>query len=163
MRKKGAAPREIEQLYCGRFGVFVRGASAVLRDGDAALDVVQDAFALALRHRRRFRRESGLEAWVWSIVLNVARERLRASRRDSARDAATGSAIEIEFVHDEGDLKELLLALPERQRLAIFLRYYADLSYAQIGEALGVKPGTVAASLNTARGALRRRLQEVRA
>src|SRR5438093_421590 len=74
----------------------------------------------------------------------------------------SGSAVEIELLHDEGELKELLLALPERQRLAIFLRYYADLSYAQIGEALGVKPGTVAASLNAARGILRRQLREVR-
>jgi RNA polymerase sigma factor (sigma-70 family) len=151
MREKGAAPLEIEALYRERFGVFVRGATAFLRSGDAALEVVQDAFALSLRHRRRFRRESDLEAWVWSIVLNVARERLRVSGRQALQDPSA-SAIELELLHDEGELKELLLALPERQRLAIFLRYYADLSYAQIGEALGVKPGTVAASLNAARG-----------
>ena len=58
------------------------------------------------------------------------------------------------------DVKALLLALPERQRLAIFLRYYADLSYAQIAEALGVSSGTVSASITTARGALREQLQE---
>jgi RNA polymerase sigma-70 factor, ECF subfamily len=161
MGEKGAAPFEIEALYRERFGVFVRGATAFLRNGDAALEVVQDAFALSLRHRRRFRRESDLEAWVWSIVLNAARDRLRVSGRPSQQDPST-SAVEIELLHDEGELKELLLALPERQRLAIFLRYYADLSYAQIGEALGVKPGTVAASLNAARGVLRQQLQGVR-
>ena len=43
----------------------------------------------------------------------------------------------------------------------VFLRYYADLSYDQIAEALGVRPGTVAASLNAAHATLRRNLEEV--
>jgi RNA polymerase sigma factor (sigma-70 family) len=52
--------------------------------------------------------------------------------------------------------------LPERQRLAVFLRYYADLDYTAIGEALGISAGTVAATLNAAHAALRGRLEEVR-
>ena len=51
--------------------------------------------------------------------------------------------------------------LPERQRLALFLRYYADLDYKTIAEALGIKPGTVAASLNAAHATLKRALAEV--
>ena len=59
------------------------------------------------------------------------------------------------------DLRSALLALPERQRLAVFLRYYADLSYGQIADALGVRPGTVAASLHAAHAALREQLEEL--
>ena len=44
----------------------------------------------------------------------------------------------------------MLARLPERQRTAVFLRYYADLDYAAIGEALGITTGTVAATLNAA-------------
>jgi DNA-directed RNA polymerase specialized sigma24 family protein len=44
----------------------------------------------------------------------------------------------------------------------VFLRYYADLSYASIGEALGITEGTVAATLNAGLTTLRTRLQEVR-
>ena len=55
-----------------------------------------------------------------------------------------------------------LARLPERQRTAIFLRYYADLDYAAIGEALGIRHGTVAATLNAAHAALRSHLEEVR-
>jgi RNA polymerase sigma factor (sigma-70 family) len=162
MIKRVAASDEIETLYRERFPVFVRGATALLRDGDAALEVVQDAFALALRHRRRFRREGTLEAWVWRVVLNTARDRLRASRRAaSARPPLPDINVEL-LRSGEDELKELLLALPERQRAAIFLRYYADLSYAEIADALGVQPGTVAASLNKARDVLRGRLQEVK-
>lgn len=59
------------------------------------------------------------------------------------------------------ELRAAILALPERQRTAVFLRYYADLSYAQIADVLGVKPGTVAASLHAAHRSLRRDLEEV--
>jgi RNA polymerase sigma-70 factor, ECF subfamily len=47
-----------------------------------------------------------------------------------------------------------------RRRLVVFLRYFADLSYAEIAEVLGVSEGTVAASLAQARAALRERLTE---
>jgi RNA polymerase sigma factor (sigma-70 family) len=52
--------------------------------------------------------------------------------------------------------------LPERQRLVLFLRYYADLGYSAIAEALGISPGTVASTLNAAHESLRRNLEEVR-
>ena len=57
--------------------------------------------------------------------------------------------------------RELVAALPDRQRVTLFLRYYADLDYAAIAIILGVKPGTVAATLNAAHAALRSQLQEV--
>ena len=59
-----------------------------------------------------------------------------------------------------GDLRALVASLPERQRQALFLRYYADLDYRSIATVLGIKPGTVAASLHGAHEALRRRLEE---
>jgi RNA polymerase sigma factor (sigma-70 family) len=51
-------------------------------------------------------------------------------------------------------------ALPERQRLVLFLRYYADLDYAAIAAALGITEGTVGATLNAAHAVLRRSLEE---
>ena len=56
----------------------------------------------------------------------------------------------------------LIALLPERQRLAIFLRYYADLDYRSIAEALGVEVGTVSATLATAHASLRKALTRVR-
>ncbi len=63
---------------------------------------------------------------------------------------------------DDAELRVALSRLPERQRTAVFLRYYADLDYAAISEALGISAGTVAATLNAAHTALRTRLEEVR-
>jgi RNA polymerase sigma factor (sigma-70 family) len=153
----GASSAEIEAIYRGRFRAFLFSVTALLGDGEAAIDVVQDGFALALRRRASFRGEGSLEAWLWRVVLNVARDRRRARRRhDPFMVEATTDPSE-----PSDDVRASLLALPERQRLAVFLRYYADLSYREIAEALGVSAGTVAASLNAAHAALRRNLEEV--
>jgi RNA polymerase sigma-70 factor (ECF subfamily) len=152
------APAEIEKLYRDRFRSFLLPVTAMLGDGEAALDVVQDAFALALRRRNTFRGEGNLEAWVWRIVINSARDWQRANRSPS-RDLAPER--DITAPRDPDHLmQQSLLDLPERQRLTVFLRYYADLSYEQIAEVLGVKSGTVAASLNAAHASLRQRLVE---
>jgi RNA polymerase sigma factor (sigma-70 family) len=159
MKRKDACEAAIEALYRERFRAYALGATALLRDGEAALDVVQEAFAIALRRRGSFRGDGNLEAWVWRIVINVARDRRRARWRESRLLPLMRPPEEERESSD--DMKELLLALPERQRLAIFLRYYADLSYGQIAEVLGVSSGTVSASITTARAALRQQLQEV--
>ncbi len=160
MRRRGARSAEIEAIYRERFRGFLLSMTALLRDGEAALDVVQEGFALALSRRESYRGDGSLEAWVWQIVLNVARDRLRSRQRhdEGLRSETVRAENELD---GDGELLVSLLALPERQRLAIFLRYYADLSYEQIAEALGVRPGTVAASLNAAHAALRRDLAEV--
>jgi RNA polymerase sigma factor (sigma-70 family) len=59
-------------------------------------------------------------------------------------------------------VRALLAQLPERQRGAIFLRYYADLDCAAIAGLLGISAGTVVATLNAAHSALRERLEGVR-
>ena len=57
---------------------------------------------------------------------------------------------------DAGRRMAWVAALPERQRLAVFLRYYADLDYRAIATALAIEPGTVSATLNSAHASLRR-------
>lgn len=158
MGLSGATSAEIEAIYRERFRAFLFTVTALLRDGDAALDAVQEGFSVALDRRRSFRREGNLEAWLWRIVLNVARDRLRSLRRESASEESTASS---EMGSSDDDVRASLLSLPERQRLAVFLRYYADLSYEQIADALGVRVGIVAASLHTAHASLRQRLEEV--
>jgi RNA polymerase sigma factor (sigma-70 family) len=59
-------------------------------------------------------------------------------------------------------IRAWIAVLPDRQREAIFLRYFADLDYGTIAEALGIEIGTVSATLGAAHRTLRKRLQEVR-
>lgn len=155
---------EIERIYRGRFGKFLRVAVAILQDEQLAEEAVHDGFVRALRHRGGFGGRGSLEAWLWRIVVNEARRRCAAERQTVARapSALAEEAAAASNGHREaGALEALVAALPERQRLTLFLRYYADLDYEAIAEALGVTPGTVAATLHAAHSALRRNLLEV--
>jgi RNA polymerase sigma factor (sigma-70 family) len=145
---------QIETVYRTRYAAFVRVATAIVGDRDQARDAVHDGFVRAVRHRRRFRGGS-LEGWIWRIVVNAARRR-RARERTIPPELASPQAA---ATSDNGDLRALVATLPERQRHALFLRYYADLDYQAIAEALGVKPGTVAAHLHAAHETLRSRLE----
>ncbi|HJU37503.1 MAG TPA: sigma-70 family RNA polymerase sigma factor [Gaiellaceae bacterium] len=151
----------IATLYQRRFHSFVGGAYAVLGEPKAARDAVQEAFARALRDRRRFRAEGTLEAWLWRIVVNVARD---AARRTRFAGLSSEELAELAALGPEptraGDLRAELSALPERQRLAVFLHYYADLPYDEVARLLEVAPGAIAASLNAARKTLRHRIEE---
>jgi RNA polymerase sigma factor (sigma-70 family) len=148
---------DLEALYERRWPAFVRLARAILGDGDRAADAVQDAFLACVRSRSSFRGDGPLEAWVARAVINAARKSLR--RPGAAVGVADVDVWEPESVSVE--LAPLIAALPERQRLMIFLRYYADFDYRTIAETLGVEVGTVSATLAAAHAAVRRALEEV--
>lgn len=151
---------ELEDLYRVRYRHFLRVATAIVGDEASGHDALQDGFAQALREQRSFRGEGPLEAWVWRTVVNAA---LAARRRRLARrEAPEGAGIPSPNGHaDESAVRAWVAALPERQRLAVYLRYYADLDYRAIAEALGVEVGTVSATLSSAHQALRRSMKEV--
>jgi len=157
-----ATPCELERLYRERFQVFVRAITAQLGDSDVARDVVQDAFAAALARVDGYRGDAALEAWIWRILVNKALDRQREARR-TASAPTQPSNVPYETngrVEERRVVRARLAALPTRQRLAVFLHYYADLDYATIASVLEIAPGTVAATLNAARASLRERLRE---
>jgi RNA polymerase sigma-70 factor, ECF subfamily len=148
---------DLESLYRREYRRFLRVALAILRDESRAVDAVQDAFASAIRRRGQFRGEGPLAAWVWRMVVNAAlKERGRPRPRELPE-------FEIAVPREEPTpVAEAIARLPERQRLVLFLRYYADLDYRSIATALQVSTGTVGATLSAAHSSLRRLLQEVR-
>jgi RNA polymerase sigma-70 factor, ECF subfamily len=148
---------ELEALYRERYPVFLRVARATVRDEGAAADAVHDAFIQAVRNRRSFRGEGTLEAWVWRMVVNAARKR----RRDLPEAASSQAERADVSPNGFGDpVRAVVAALPERQRLALFLRYYADLDYAAIAATLDITEGTVGATLHAAHAAVREALKE---
>ena len=153
---------DIEALYRERFPDFVAVAASIVGEREAAREAVQDAFAGIVRSRGDFRGEAPLEAWVWRAVVNAARKQRRKHARDARLRPSTmtsnGAGPDSE---SRSELATLVAALPERQRLVLFLRYYADLDYRRIAQILGVETGTVSATLHAARTSLRRALREV--
>jgi DNA-directed RNA polymerase specialized sigma24 family protein len=150
---------EIEKVYRDCYHAFLRVASAVTEDVELGHDAVQEGFAGAVRSRHSYRARGSLEAWIWRSVVNAARDRSRA--RPEVPLAVDPVALDVGA--DPGVLRSAIARLPERQRLAVFLRYFADLDQHSIGKALGIRPGTVAATLHAARGSLRKNLEEVEA
>jgi RNA polymerase sigma factor (sigma-70 family) len=144
---------ELEELYRARRPDFCRAAAAIAGDRGLGEDAVQDAFAKAVRKRRTYRGRAPLEAWVWRIVVNAARDaRRRRSGVANLRDLGTVSR---GADADRSPMTLPLELLTERQREVLFLHYYADLEYATIAAALDISPGTVGATLSTARSTLR--------
>jgi RNA polymerase sigma factor (sigma-70 family) len=154
---------ELEGVYRSEGAAFERVAIAIIGDEQLGRDAVHDAFVLAVRKRDRFRGEAPVVAWLWRIVINEARKR-RAREASSVTtdpsELAAGAAA-MNGAADRARVRASIAALPERQRLTLFLRYYADLDYAAIAETLDVHPGTVAATLSAARERLAADLQEV--
>src|SRR5919202_2635975 len=148
---------ELEAIYRARYAAFVRVAHAIVGQEQSARDVVHDGFVLAVRNRDRLRDERAVEPWVWRIVVNEARKRRRRESRfaegESLHMASPAPA------EPDDHVRDLISGLPERQRLALFLRYYADLDYSSIALARGIKPGTVAATLNDAHRELKTELE----
>jgi RNA polymerase sigma-70 factor, ECF subfamily len=150
--------RLLEDLYRDRYVGFRNALMPVVGDRDAAHDVVQEAFARALRERRKLKRDASAAAWVWQIALNIAFRERRRLRLDELPEDLT-----INDPARDPDLAAAIQSLPPRRRLIVFLRYYANFSYAEIAEAAGVNEGTVGATLAQAHAALLERMlaQEV--
>jgi RNA polymerase sigma-70 factor, ECF subfamily len=139
----GPLESELEALYRRRHGAFQVMLASVTGSVESARDVVQEAFAQALRDQRAFRGDGSLEAWVWRIAFRVA------VKSKATHELAVGELPEVGFVDGSRDptLATAVQALSPQRRMAIFLRYFADLSYTQIAEVLGIAEGTVAATL----------------
>ena len=137
-----------------------RYAYAVLREGRSAEDAVQDAFERALSALGRYPedrlRAMRLRPWMYRITLNVARNRLRRRREVPVEEISVVDGAG----SDEGresvmDALDALGRLPERQRVAVTLRYLQDLPYGEISGVTGWPEGT--AKTLVRRGLLRLR------
>ncbi|HET8893339.1 MAG TPA: sigma-70 family RNA polymerase sigma factor [Gaiellaceae bacterium] len=152
-----AAVADLEALYRSRYGAFARVAGAIAGVDDAG-DAVDEAFATAILKLGSYRGSGSLEAWVWSIVLNAARALARKRRGELLRES--GAVADSVLSEADAEVRGWIAGLPERQRLAVFLRYFADLDYPAIAQSLGIEVGTVSATLSAAHAALRRSSEE---
>jgi RNA polymerase sigma-70 factor (ECF subfamily) len=159
----GVELSEIEALYRRGQPQYFRVAVGLLNgDRDRAHDAVQESFARAIRARDGFRGEGTVDAWVWRTLTNVCLREGRRRPRPHIGDAeqVVGDAADAAVLAEWDDLRDAVARLPERQRLMLFLRHYADLDYERIAEIAGVERGTVAATLSVAHAALRREMTE---
>lgn len=151
--RRRATSSAIEEVYRRRYASFLRLGYALLGSREHAHDAVQETFAVALREQQSFRGEGSLDGWLWRTMLNTCRQeqrrRARVADEEPPERPTNGHATEWP------ELRAAVAALPEQERHAVFLRYYADLTQEEVAAVLGVRPGTVAATLHHARSKLR--------
>lgn len=147
----GTAVGELDDavaLYSAHRLSLVRMAVLLVDDLQSAEDVVQDAFAGFLGRNRALEDPDRALAYLRTSVVNGARSALR--RRRTARAYVPPHEVEPEGPSGRAELaeehREVLAAmdrLPARQREVLVLRYWSDLSEAEIADALGISRGTV--------------------
>ena len=143
-----AAAEVVTEIYHGHYNQLVRLAVLLVHDVQTAEEVVQDAFeAMHLASRRLRDSEKALQ-YLRQTVVNRSRSVLRhrkvvdmhapkpAPDEPSAEHAALA-------LLERSAVAAALRSLPERQREAIALRYYADFSEADIAKAMGISRGAV--------------------
>jgi RNA polymerase sigma-70 factor (sigma-E family) len=149
------ADRVVTALYGAHYGALVRLASLLVRDKATAEEVVQDSFVAMHSAWRGLRDSEKALSYLRQCVVNKSRSVLRhrvvvdknaPKASPLAPSAEQGAMTALE----RSAVVSALRKLPLRQREALVLRYYADLSEAQIASAMGISRGAVKS--HTARG-----------
>jgi RNA polymerase sigma-70 factor (sigma-E family) len=163
--ERGEPAGRLAELYRRYSGDAIRLAYLLTGDRALAEDLVQDAFVKLAGRFADLRDPTRFEPYLRKTVVNLARMHFRRRRveRDYLDRAAREPArhTELPDVSAYEQMKQALLALPYRQRAAIVLRYYGDLSDPQIADVLRCRPGTVKSLLSRGIAALRVRSEEM--
>jgi RNA polymerase sigma factor (sigma-70 family) len=155
LRLAGAHDDAFDDCYAELGPVLRRYLRGRVPDADID-DVVQVVFVEVWRFRSRFDPSRSLEAWVLTIARRRAIDHLRSRRRETVPLEDAGSMAgpdgrDIASQVDQSrDMHVALARLPDLQREAIEMAYYADLTQREIAERLDVPLGTIKA--RTARG-----------
>ena len=137
-------------------------AYCILKDGQEARDVVQEVFIKAMREPRIFDLDFKIQAWLYRVTRNLCFNLVRDRRRRDGilatvprNDSVSADPIEVVFGGERQDeVMEAIGQLTEDHRHILMLRYYEDMSYAEIARALSIKLGTVMSRLSRARDRL---------
>jgi len=160
------ADEAVTQLYTSHYSSLVRLAALLVRDEPTAEEVVQECFIAMHDGWHRLRDNDKALSYLKQAVVNRCRSVLRHRsmvQRNAPKPAPDMPSAEQGAMSllERSAVIAALKALPNRQRQALVLRYYADLSEAQIAKAMGISHGAVKS--HTARGmaALRAGLEQI--
>jgi RNA polymerase sigma-70 factor, ECF subfamily len=162
---QGEARVFVEGLFAKHHGEIYAYLVRMLRDGELAADLTQDAFVKAYKNYDTLEKDENARAWLYQIAHRVALDELR--RRKIVRmipwsGEATGAAPSAERLAMDlrlsGPLERALAKIPERQRAALLLAELHDLTGLELAAAMGVSHVAARAILTRARESLRREL-----
>jgi RNA polymerase sigma factor (sigma-70 family) len=145
--------------FCRRMHPKLVGALRLyIGEPDIARELAQDALVRVIERWPQVSLMEHPEAWTYRVGFNLARSglrRRRAEHRAHVRTAARPAPVTTADLADALAVRGAVAALPARQRQAVVLRYYGDLSVDQVAAAMACRPGTVKAHLHQALAGLR--------
>ena len=159
------ADRAVTELYSEHYRALVRLAAMLVRDTQTAEEVVQDAFVAMHGGWQRLRDNDKALAYLRQAVVNRSRSVLRhrtvidKNMQKAPPDMPSAEHGALVLLERHAVIAALR-ALPERQREAIVLRYYADLSEAEIAASMGISRGAVKSHTSRGMTALRAALEQ---
>lgn len=141
--------------------------------GDRALaeDLAQESFLRVLRSIEHYRHPRPFKAWLYAIATNIARDHYKSAESRRTTNAEDDELQSHPFTppeetlidDDEGQrVAAAIMGLPDHQREVVILRYYQELSLAEIADALEIPVGTVKSRLSIGLGRLKTLLEEER-
>ena len=164
------APEQVDEEFAAfvraRQQALLRFACVLTGDRMSGEDLVQTALARLYLKWDTIRQTEALDAWVRRVMVNEHTSWWRRAWRHRESVGLEARAAERAAPVDPGvghELWDHVLRLPPRQRAAVVLRYYEDLSEAATAEILGCTVGTVKSQVHRALATLRTRLEEVTA
>jgi RNA polymerase sigma-70 factor (sigma-E family) len=149
------------ELYAAHAGEAVRLAYLLTGNRALAEDLAQEAFVRLFGRFRDLRQAEAFRAYLRTTVVNLSRShfrRVKVERAFLARAAAEPAPAGSD-PHERGEMWEALGTLTPRQRAAIVLRYYEDLTEAQTADVLRCPVGTVKSLVSRGTERLRRELE----
>jgi RNA polymerase sigma-70 factor (sigma-E family) len=157
--------RDLAAAHREHYRSLVRLASLLVDDVGRCEEIVQDAFVKVWRRPPDLSGDDRLPAYLRSAVLNGARSHLRhrgVERRHLHAVASPAQAPEATATGDGARVLAALRSLPDRQREVLALRYYLDLSEAEIADTLGISAGSVKTHAHRGLATLAERLEDLR-
>ncbi len=160
----------VEELFAKHHNEIYAYLLRMLRDGELAADLTQDAFVKAYRNYDTLEKPENARAWLYQIAHRVALDELRRRKiirflpwTGESRGAAPSAEHLVMELHLSADLQRALERIPERQRAALLLAELHDLTGLELAAALGVSHVAARALLTRARESLRQALATERA
>lgn len=142
---------------------WFRFCLGLLGDSDRARDATQETAVRFLQRLATWRGDGSLKTWSFGIALNVVREMRRTRQVDEETRVAdeTSPAIELEQREAHDALRAALDDLPERQREAVLLRFFEELTTEETAGVMNCAIGTVKATVHQALRTLRCKLRQL--
>lgn len=169
LRASGGETDAYRELFDRNYARAVNVAYRYLGDKDLAEDVAMDAFAKVYESRRKFRGDAKFTTYLHRILVNLSINASRRASRTSPQDideldlaspAETDPAEAAQRAEVARAVKKAVLALPDRQRVALILTRYESMSYQNAAESMGVSIKALESLLHRAKHGIRQALRE---